>query len=353
MRIYYYHHIDARTIHAQWLAGEKPSHLLYGACHLPEHGIEVIYHRPRFTRHRLLLSLHTMIKILANYRKFDAVYATAFRGLELIVFLRALKLFRKPIICWHHQPIVKASNPLREVAARLFYKGFDELVFFSKAIVNESLKSVKAPRDHMHVVHWGADLDFYDNLKARNKTGQNLRYSFISTGRELRDMQTLVSAFNETPYPLDIFINREHNGFSYEAMFHDMKVNGNIHIHYVDGDITKDLAVNVYHSKCAVICCKKANYTVGLTTVVEALALGIPMICTHNPWMPLDIEKEGCGLTVGYHDVEGWTKAANYLAKHPQEAKQFGYAGRKLAEEEFNDLKCAEEVAAIISSKLR
>lgn len=355
MRVYYYHHFNTDNYHKQWQRGELPSHLLYGACHLKEHGIDVVkYHHAHFLRHRLLLSIDTMIQLLANYRRYDAVYATQFRGLELIIFLRALGLYRKPIICWHHLPIVKAHCAVRERIARLFYKGFDELIFFSKKIVDESLKSVKAPRGHMHIVHWGAELDYYDKLKASAESGDEKtnENGFISTGKELRDMPTLIAAFNKTTQPLDIYICREANGFSYANLLDGLKKNENVHVHYISGNVLRSLAVKVNKSKCAVICCKESNYTVGLTTVVEAIALGIPMICSRNPQMPIDIEREGCGLTPDYYDIDGWVKAINFIADNPEKAKEMGRRGHQLAKSAFNDKECAAEVAEIIKHAL-
>lgn len=159
MRIYYYHTIDAKTVHDRWQQGLLLSHLLYGACTLERKGHHVIYHHPVYRAQRWRIALDTLKALWRRRKEYDIVYATTFRGLELIVFLRALRLFPRPIVCWHHQPIVKARQPLRELVARLFYKGFDELCFFSQSLVDTSLQSVKAPVGHMHVVPWGADLD--------------------------------------------------------------------------------------------------------------------------------------------------------------------------------------------------
>lgn len=351
-RVYYYHNVSPEEVGRRWQAGELPAHLLYGALHLPNYGFGVVLHRVRTTRHRWLLSLDTTMKMLRRYRHYDAVYATTFRGLELIVMLRAIGLFRKPIVCWHHQPIVKAKNPLREAVARVFYRGFDALLFFSKKIIDDSLQSAKAPRGRMHVVDWGADLEYYDRLMAEEgKRGE--RGGFVSTGKERRDMPTLVGAFNRTAQPLDIYICRETNGFSYQRQLDNMAKNANISVHYISGDVLRPMAVNVYKSLCAVICCQETNYTVGLTTLVEAMALGVPVICSRNPQMPIDIDAEGCGITVGYGDVDGWVKAVEHLASHPEKARQMGMEGRRLAEAKLNELACASEAADIIKKVLQ
>ena len=347
MRVYYYHSFNPQWAHAQWQAGKLPAHLLYGACHLKDEGIGVIFHSiGHQVRRRFSLSLDTAWRVLRHYHEYDAIYATTFRGLEIIVFLRALGLFRKPIICWHHQPIVKAKSKLREAIARVFYHGFDELIFFSQAIIDQSLKSVKAPVGHMHIVHWGPDLAFYDKIQQEAKTSNH--EGFISTGKERRDMPTLVEAFRQTNAPLDIYICRQSNGINYEQLLGSLAKGENTHIHYIQGNKIREMAECVSNSLCAVICCQETNYTVGLTTVVEALALGIPMICSRNPQMPMDIEHEGCGLTVPYGDVNAWVRAIQYIMAHPDEAQQMGLRGRAIAENKYNETICAHEIATIL-----
>ncbi|MDD6552897.1 MAG: glycosyltransferase [Prevotellaceae bacterium] len=348
MRVYYYHSFDPQWAHEEWKGGRLPAHLLYGACHLKDEGIDVIFHHAGHGRHRWSLSLDTAWKILRCYRRYDAIYATTFRGLELIIFLRALGLFRKPIICWHHQPIVKAKSRLRETVARLFYHGFDELIFFSQAIIDKSSESVKAPVGHMHIVHWGADLDFYNRLQQED--GAVSHEGFISTGKERRDFPTLVNAFNQTAAPLDIYVCRESNGISYERILTNLQKKENIHIHYIQGNKIREMAQCVNRSLCAVICCQETNYTVGLTTVVEALALGIPMICSDNPQMPMDIEGDGCGLTVSYGDVNGWVNAIRYISEHPAEARQMGLRGKAIAQKKYNEKICAHEIGLILKN---
>ena len=46
MRVYYYHTVDVGTMYKGWKEGIFPGHLLYGATHLPCHGIDVMFHQP-------------------------------------------------------------------------------------------------------------------------------------------------------------------------------------------------------------------------------------------------------------------------------------------------------------------
>jgi glycosyltransferase involved in cell wall biosynthesis len=340
--IYFYHTQDTERIVREWKQGTFPSHFLYGALQLADYGIDVVWHHQKHTYKRLRDMLRATWKILTCRKRYDVLYATHTLGIEPIILLRALGLYRHPIVVWHHQPIVKAKNPLREALARLFYRGMDHMIFFSEKLMQDSLLSKKADPRRMSMVHWGADLDYYDHLQL---DGQHPSF-FISTGKELRDYETLLKAFQETNLPLTLYAEKKR-----QAYFEELNPGENIEMHYGDRPIPHEIALMVAQSRCVCICCQESNYTVGLTTVVEALALGLPILCTRNPQMPLDIEAEGCGFWIEPQDVEGWKEKLRYIADHPEEAKVMGQRGRTLAEQYYNIKQCGREIAKIIKSE--
>lgn len=356
MKVYFYHTQNIQYCLRRMAEGEFPSHFLYGACHLADNGIDVVYHRsPKHELSRLKTALYTAWRVLTCRERYAALYATHYKGLELVVLLRALGLFRKPIIVWHHQPIVKSKSRLRELLGRFFYKGFDRLIFFSQKLVDDSLKAPKADPRKLVVGHWGADLAFYDKIKAELKSEQispshhlTPSPSFIATGKEQRDQPTLIEAFNRTGRHLILYIGINPNSNvpnpNLEAV-ERCEPADNIDVVKICGLLPYEIAREVAKADCVVICCHRTRYTAGLTTVVEALALGLPIICSRNPQIPVDFDRLGCGISVEYGDVEGWQRAVEYIATHPDEARLMGERGRALAEQMFNDERCAKEIA--------
>lgn len=345
MKIYFYHTQNVRYILDEWRQGRFPAHYLYGATELKGNGIDVVWHTRERDYPRWHVMLLTAWRLLFTRRHVDAVYATHYKGLEIIIMLRALRLYRRPIVVWHHQPIITSKSFIRERLGRLFYKGFDRLIFFSEDLINTSLLSMKADKNRMILGHWGADLSFYDGVN-KAKLGKN----FISTGKELRDMPTLLSAFNKEGELLDIYISRKAGGVNYKDIFENGHVADNICIHYTNNLLVYELSKKVAEAACVVICCQETRYTVGLTTLVEALALGKPVICSHNPHWPINVDEERCGISVSYYDVEGWRRAIRYIADNPAEAQEMGRRGRLLAEKMYNDKLCGKEIAGIIRS---
>ena len=348
MNVYFYHTENIQHILREYTKGVFPGHLLYGATRLSKYGIDVVWHKSIQSTSRLRQMLHSLWGVLRCYHYIDAIYATHYQGIELVIFLRAIRLLRKPIVIWIHQPILTSHKWWREWLGRLFFKGIDHMFFFSQKMLDDSLASAKTSPTCMHIGHWGPDLDFYDRLNSEHPFG--LRNGFISTGRELRDMPTLVEAFNRTGLPIDIYVSRQTGGINYEHVFDNLMPRANVQVNFVEGLIPYELCQIVNRHACVTICCQETNYTVGLTTVVEALALGLPILISRNPQIPINIEEEGCGPTIPYYDIESWKQAILYISQHPKEAVEMGHRGRELAEKQFNDEICGFDVASILLS---
>lgn len=354
MRIYYYHTRPIQEALDEWENHLHPGHILYGLTHFGKHGITSILHRYRRFPSRLKFSLYNFFEIMRCKEPYDLLYGTSFYGLELIIFCHALGLYRKPIAVWHHQAVVRNGNKLKNLISRFFYKGIDQMFFFSRALIDDSLRSGKVTAGQLHLIHWGADLDFYDYLKQHLPAdNEGEEKTFISTGKENRDFATLLQAFAETGLPVDIFTTPTAGDKNYERLLKQYAPCTNIRVHFTDGIIPHKLAVEVCRSKVVVTCCLDYPYTVGLTTLVEAFALGLPVICSRNPKFGMDVEKEGAGIYVDYNDTEGWKQAIRYLYTHPQEARQMGANGRRLAEREFNLEHYSAELSEILTETVR
>lgn len=333
MKIYYYHTRPIEEALTEWKDYKHPGHILYGLPLFQKHGIECILHYYKNIPNRFNLAFQTAWSILTCKESYDLLYGTSFRGLELIIFLRALGIYQKPIAIWHHTAITTSKKKWKETISRFFYKGIDKMFFFSNKLIKDSVQTGKAPINKMELIHWGPDLAFYDQLLLCTK---EKKCGFISTGKENRDMTTLLKAFSASQEELSVYISPSCGELHYQSIISALDLPSSIHIHYTNGIIPYELAKIVAQKKCIVICCLDFPYTVGLTTLVEALALGIPVICSRNPNFEIDIDKENIGITVEYNNVQGWINAIDYISSQPDVVEQMGKNARKLAEEKFN-----------------
>lgn len=347
MKAYFYHTQNLNYIQSEWEAGRFPSHLLYGASQLGKNGIDVIMHRfTRADKPRWWRMLDVARKMLFCKERYDAIYATKYNGMEIIIFLHALGLFRKPIILWHHQAVPLSCNRWKNMLSRLFYRGIDKMFFFSNELMEKSLATGKVTPSQVMQCPWGCDLDFYDRLMAATPSEHGV---FISTGKEQRDMPTLINAFaKNSNQRLELIAPVECCGTNYEQLFSVSNIPDNVNVTINRTLWIPGLAKLIWQAKCVCICCKETDYTVGLTTLVEALAFGLPVIVSKNPHQPFDASEAGCGISVEYGDTQGWDDAIKYISEHPQAAEAMGRRGRQLADTEYNIENCAQIVSETI-----
>ena len=70
---------------------------------------------------------------------------------------------------------------------------------------------------------------------------------------------------------------------------------------------------------------------------LEAMAYGIPVINTNLPSGVPEVSIHGeTGLTVQPGDIDGLTRALDWMAEHTDERRQMGLAARKRVEEKYN-----------------
>lgn len=347
MNVYFYDVIDIGKRIEEWKKKDFPGHLLYGLTAMGKYGLHPVFHMIPFNPYgnRFRLMIYNLKTLLFTKKKYEIIYAVTHRGLEGIIFLRALGLFHKPIVIWHHSAIIKPKGLLRRWVSKLFYRGIDQMFFFSQTLLDASLKTGKLKPENGHVVSWGADLSFYDNLpKVKRKD------FFISTGRENRDYITLIKAFSHTVHSCEIYTSISVGDKDYKEILNQAFGNqlpSNVKLHFTDSSL-KTMSEKVNEAFAVVICCMDYPYTVGLTTLVEAMALGLPIITTDNPTFPFDVEEKGIGIKVPYGDINAWSKAINHLKEEPDKAKAMGHKGRLLAENIYNSDCLGREVASVL-----
>ena len=83
LKIYFYHTRLTRESYEEWKDFRFPGHILYGLPLLEKHGIQSVMHRYKPYANRWKLMLYTTKEILFCKEKYEVLYGTSFRGLEL------------------------------------------------------------------------------------------------------------------------------------------------------------------------------------------------------------------------------------------------------------------------------
>ena len=333
-----------RTIYDLYKSTEMSSRLQYGLVQLEDkYEIKRIsLEKPTFSG-----TLHDNFRCLESC---DVLYMTYFypQPLVLLSLLRHIGIYRRRkivVIC--HVSLVEGRNFIERFLLRCVYGSIDTFLFHSQKNLDESVEKRLVSSKYTEFLYWGDDLEFIDS---HFKPVQH--DFFLSTGREHRDYLMLVSAFSKTQAVLEIYTNKVNYDNNYEYLEARQGMYPNIQINYVEksSETTRFLAKRASECLCVVIPLEKKEvyYCLGLTSVIEAMALGKPVISSRNPYCPIDIEKEGIGIIADNED--SWIKAINYLLSHPDEAKQMGLRARRLAEQKYNIIECAKQIDRIFSA---
>lgn len=87
--------------------------------------------------------------------------------------------------------------------------------------------------------------------------------------------------------------------------------------------------------------------------ILEALAMGKPVIATRVNGVPEVIEHMKTGLLVNVRDVNGLASAIESLLKHPERAMQLGLDGRVVVQARFTVDRMVEKTVAVFDEALR
>jgi len=300
-----------------------------------------------------IANLHQQIEGLKKAKKYDFVFDPIMTFTFFLAFLKIIGLYNKPIIAIAHQAyMIHKKNPLKRLRQYLiryiYFKGVDSILFFDEAVYKKSKDySIKA-NDASYLKHWGVEVNFFEDYGKKQPEPPTQNYIF-STGGANRDFDTLVKAFHEINFDLKISV-KEKNVF-WETLHTPVTPNIIIDESTVPpyGTYSTGLIRADYYNAYAVALPLTRAYlyhygSFGITVIMEALAMGKPVITTNNDAFPFNVEKEKVGLNVDYEDVEGWRQAINYLINNPDEAREMGERGLYLVKKKYNYKLFSEEV---------
>lgn len=317
-----------------WKKGEYPGHHLWGATHLSKHGIEVeiVPHQTSKLLNKIGRKigcgdhLDQQLRILFRRTDYDVIYSACQTNTFLLSLLRSLRLFHKPLVALIHHPLKRC---LRDT---LFLSGHDRLLCLSSAAMKPFAHDLSVSKK-MDLVEWGAELLFYDLEAQKAAFTDNPQPFIVSAGKTERDHDTLVKAFLSIDYPLKIYCSAN-TAPSLTGLPEHIEINASNSSHNA---VSYQEILAAYRNAFAIaIPLAKTNNLAGLTSLLDAMAVGKPVIMTRNQSIDLDVEKEGIGFWVEPEDVQGWQQAIAYLLAHPEEALAMGDRGRHLCETKYN-----------------
>lgn len=319
--------------------GLLPGHQLLGCIELARMGYEVALAEPLpdFYWHRNPLP-HDL-RLLGMVRSWLRPDDILFCGHNVLYWLPFLRRFGA-VRC-HIVSLLFAREPLNQSRAHTGVIGL------TRAGAAQARKL--APQAKVANLGWGVDLNFFPKLEYNPEW-------FFSCGIANRDFRTLADAAAKSSQPIRVISPGPLSGIQWPS-----------NVHLVDGgpgwliDKTKAITprevIREYypHSAATLIIMKNdpRQYTAnGFTNLMEAMAVGQPVIMTRTGAMPgeIDLEREGCGIFVPPENPEALAEAMESLASDPSRAEAMGRKGRELCENHYNMKRYARDLHEFFES---
>ena len=353
MRILFLNNYPMEEAFKAWKERQWPGHHLWGITELERLGFEVhilahktfperllFDHLRMRQRTRLNVGLGQQIRALCKGR-YDVVYSGCQDHTWLLAHLRSRGLFRKPIVAILHHP----ANEWQ--MTNDFVNGHDRLICLSNGVKNSLLCSgLDFDRGKLRKLQWGVDLEFYNRW--RTGFGKNWieTRKVVSAGKTNRDHDVLAQAVIDLNCEVEIYCSMDSRPTREpvpENVLVSYRPNREIAICYPK-------LVRVYE-EASVICIplKSVDSLAGLTSLMDALALGRPVIMTRNRYVDIDIEALGFGLWVEPGDVPGWRLAISTVLENPALALEMGGKAAELGKQWFTIQRFSEDLARIFA----
>jgi glycosyltransferase involved in cell wall biosynthesis len=194
--------------------------------------------------------------------------------------------------------------------------------------------------EHFFVFSWGIDMGFFKKFSP--KQNHNANKYIMSSGKTWRDYDQLISAARRLNIPMKIYCRQE--------CYPTLPIPG--HVQILSGFFPFEQICKDYADASIVLIPLASNPrgAFGFTSLLEAMAMGKPIIMSRNENVDIDIDNEKIGTSV---EQEGWVTAISTMFYDESLLKEMGENSRKLGNEKFHIDLFAEKLAFVLKDTYR
>jgi glycosyltransferase involved in cell wall biosynthesis len=288
--------------------------------------------------------LDQQIRILLSLSKYDVLYFPyPLSNSRLIMFLKFIGFLKTPTVILAHQSYAGSSLTNRILLKSFMKKNY--IAFLSKNLMKTTIEYLNV--DHQvakrgfRTVNWGPDSVFYrDVLKDTSLVNSDFA---VCAGTINRDFDMLIQAFTGLKSNLKIFCTP--SNYSNKLAIPENITIDNSWIAYTE-------LLKEYLNAAFIIIpikddVKNQGDTIGLTVVLDAVAIGKPVLMTYHPYIDLDIEAENIGMWVRDNTVSGWKTKINEMFEKKEQYETMRINALNLYKTRINADIFAAEMAEI------
>ena len=293
---------------------------------------------------------HALLAVLKAGR-YDVVFSDSEHvGLFAGFFLRFRPSRPRHVVLAHHLTPSK-----KHIFVRLGRPGIDAFILHSEAQREFAISKLGLPPEMIQVLPYQVDTEFW---KAQDAAEQDV---IATAGLEYRDYETLLAAVETLPITLRI--GAASNWSRKQNSLRDMTSTDKVTITAYNYDELRSVYAQ---SRFVVVPLLDADFQAGITTILEAMAMGKAVITTSTkghcgavigplwaagmtqwPDQTQTVEKS-TGIYVSPGDEAGLSAAMQFLFENPAIARRLGANGRREVTREFTVRQFAERFAGAI-----
>ncbi len=326
-RVLYVNSYGGAAILESIKSGMLPSHHLWGCLELVKKGYEVALAEPLLDFYLHSNPLPRDLRWLSLVRSWlgDGIVYCGHNVLYWLPFLRSVGAIRGRVVS-----LLFAREPLN------IGRGHDGVIALTAAAAAQA--RILAPKAKVAHLGWGADLDSFPVQPYQPEW-------FLSCGVTHRDHHTLSAAASLTTRRIHVIARTLPRELSWPD-----NVALTTSSHWSTGITHDELRFDQYRRCIASLIILKRDtreYTaVGMTNLLEAMALARPVVVTRTGALPteVDVEAAGCGVFVPPDDPVALAEAMDSFVRNPERAREMGERGRRLCESHYNIARYANQL---------
>jgi glycosyltransferase involved in cell wall biosynthesis len=282
-----------------------------------------------------------VLEVYARRRGYDAVVSWGEKQSLLFALLLTLSASRTchvPLLYW-------ISPPKKALLLRLVHSRIAHIVTWSSVQHDFAVHRLGIPASRITLTRHPVDHRFW-------RPSDTTTDMICAAGNEMRDYVTLIQAMRGLDIACHIAVKEVPSGTSRKVTRKGaILAGGELPSNVTVGPKTyQELRALYARSRFVVVPLRPTDTDNGVTSILEAMAMGKAVICSRVRGQVDVIEEGKTGIFVSQGDPRALAQAIRYLWERPEIANQMGQAGRQRVEQRHTIDQFVETVGTIVET---